>query len=423
MNKKYLIILCCFYLLSCSQYKETTSDVFTSKAIVSEETQECLACHTKKNPSIVDSWQKSSHAESGIGCFECHEAQSGDPDELEHYNERLISVIVSPQDCGNCHETEAEQFLNSTHAKAGEISGSPDKYLGETVQGIAAYILGCQQCHGSIVEVNDGELSSETWPNFGIGRINPDGTSGACSACHSRHDFSRAQARTPETCSRCHLGPDHPQKEVYEESKHAIRYRSHQSEMNFGSPTWVVGIDYSAAPVCATCHVAATLNQSSTHDIGFRLSWNNRAEVSFKMEKWERKRGAMKDVCHSCHNPNYVYNFYKQYDAGVELYNNKFAQSAKEIIKKLAHAKVIDPVPFNQEIEWTYYYLWHIDGREARNGLAMMGPAYVQLHGLNDYVKRFYTTLIPQAERLLSGVTKEIMEGAEHRWFKGEMTQ
>ena len=27
----------------------------------------------------------------------------------------------------------------------------------------------------------------------------------------------RAQARQPETCGKCHLGPDHPQKEIYEE--------------------------------------------------------------------------------------------------------------------------------------------------------------------------------------------------------------
>ena len=34
--------------------------------------------------------------------------------------------------------------------------------------------------------------SSSTWPNTGIGRLNLDGSLGSCSACHSRHDFSRA---------------------------------------------------------------------------------------------------------------------------------------------------------------------------------------------------------------------------------------
>ncbi len=419
-----LFLICSSYVISCAKKEESDSDLFTSKAVVSEKTQECLACHTKKNPGINDSWQGSSHAEAGIGCYECHKAESGDPDELEHYNEVLISVLVTPKDCGNCHVTETEQFLGSVHAKAGETLGSFDNYLGEVVTGPQATISGCQQCHGSKVEVDEGELSAETWPNFGIGRINPDGTTGACSACHTRHDFTTVQARTPEACTRCHLGDHQPQKEVYEQSKHNITYRAHQKEMNLDSPTWVVGIDYSAAPTCATCHVAATLNQPRTHDIGFRSSWNLKAEVSFKKENARKKRGAMKDVCYSCHNPNYVSNFYDQFDAGIELYNEKFAKPAQEIMERLQEAGAIDPTPFNEKIEWTYYKLWHRDGRGARNGLAHMGPNFVQWQGFTILAEEFYTQLIPEAERLLSGVTKEIMERPEHKWYSsGGMTK
>lgn len=97
----------------------------------------------------------------------------------------------------------------------------------------------------------------------------------ACSACHSRHDFSLAQARAPETCGRCHLGPDHPRKEVYESSK-----------------------------------------QAKTHDIGRRISWNLRMEISYKTEDAETKRKAMQEVCMNRHNPDYAENFYTQFDAG-----------------------------------------------------------------------------------------------------------
>jgi hypothetical protein len=417
------------YLISCSDQEPSDEDnpeskVYTSKAVASEKTQDCLACHTKKNPSIIASWHISSHAEEGVGCYECHQAQPDDLDVMEHYNDSLISVLVTPKDCGNCHATETEQFLGSLHAKAGEVLGSLDNYLGEVVEGLGASISGCQQCHGSKVVVEDnGKLSAETWPNLGIGRINPDGSTGSCTACHARHDFTRFQARTPEACGKCHRGPDHPQKEVYEESKHYITYAAHRDQMNMNSPTWVVGIDYTAAPTCATCHVAATLNQAKTHDIGFRLSWNNRPEVSLKTEKSKRKRGAMRDVCYSCHNPNYVGNFYKQYDAGIELYNEKFAEPAKEIMEKLQETEAVDLTPFNEEIEWTYYYLWHHEGRQARNGLAHMGPDYVQWHGFNDLAKLFYTELIPDAEHLLPGVSQEIMERPEHKWFSGKMTK
>jgi hydroxylamine dehydrogenase len=109
-----------------------------------------------------------------------------------------------------------------------------------------------------------GRPTPQTWPNTGIGRINPDGSLGSCSACHARHSFSSAQARTPDTCGKCHMGPDHPQLEIYNESKHGILYRAKIKEMNLESKKWVVGVDYTAAPTCATCHMSATREQKVT---------------------------------------------------------------------------------------------------------------------------------------------------------------
>lgn len=427
-NRKYVwyvsaIGLALLPVLAAGFFSSENASQFTSQAIVTNKTKECLVCHTKKQPSIVTAWQKSRHAESGVGCYECHRADLGDADAFEHYDNNIISILVTPKDCGTCHATEAEQFVHSHHAKAGEILGSLDNYLGEVVEGFGASVSGCQQCHGSkVVLEGKGALRADTWPNFGIGRMNPDGTSGACSACHSRHGFSVAQARTPETCGKCHLGPDHPQMEVYTESKHNINYRSYADEMNLDSRSWVVGVDYTAAPTCATCHVSATPNQSRSHDIGLRLSWNLRTAISDRMENWERKRHAMQDVCYSCHNPNYVRNFYQQFDTGIDLYNDKFARPAKDILDRLTEAQNIDPTPFNEKIEWTYFYLWHHEGRRARNGIAMMGPDYTQWHGFYEIAERFYIELIPEAEHLLPGVTQDILERPEHRWFSGQMT-
>src|SRR5690606_39470413 len=57
-----------------------------------------------------------------------------------------------------------------------------------------------------------------------VGRPAPDGSIGQCQKCHLRHEFSREQARKPETCNACHIGPDHPQWEIYQESPHGIAY-------------------------------------------------------------------------------------------------------------------------------------------------------------------------------------------------------
>jgi hydroxylamine dehydrogenase len=110
--------------------------------------------------------------------------------------------------------------------------------LGEDVEGPAAAVMGCVKCHGSVVKVvGNGKLDAATWPNEGIGRVNPDGSKGSCSVCHSRHTFSLAIARQPESCGYCHLGPDHPQAEIYDESKHGVTYRTLIAQMNLNSPS------------------------------------------------------------------------------------------------------------------------------------------------------------------------------------------
>ena len=137
------------------------------------------------------------------------------------------------------------------------------------------------------------------------------------------------------------MGPDHPQLEIYEESKHGIAFHANKEKMNLDNPKWVVGEDYDAAPTCATCHMSATKNQDVTHDVGLRISWNNRPPVSIRPEvsdaklglpganiNWSVRRDNMKDVCSSCHNASYVDNFYVQYDSLIELYNEKFAKPA-----------------------------------------------------------------------------------------------
>ncbi len=129
-------------------------------------------------------------------------------------------------------------------------------------------------------------IYAETWPNTGIGRLNLDGSRGSCTACHSRHDCSPRRARQPENCGKCHLGPDHPQKEIYEESKHGIAYRDLKDDMNLDAEEWILGRDYAAAPTCATCHMSGNIRNGGriTHDPGERISWTNRPPVSRVMD-------------------------------------------------------------------------------------------------------------------------------------------
>jgi hypothetical protein len=473
---------------------------------------ECVDCHRQANPGIVSHWEGSPHAEKGVACVECHAAEADDADSYLHYG-ATIATVVTPRDCSRCHVEEAAEFSQSHHAKGGNILASLDNFLAETVEGarlsfdphsptpgkavdvvngFASAFSGCQQCHGSkvslratdggMINVDDLEpdengkptnldavariakddngqpmYAGETWPNTGIGRLNLDGSSGSCSACHSRHDFSPRRARQPENCGKCHLGPDHPQKEIYEESKHGVAYRDLREEMNLQAVDWVLGVDYSAAPTCASCHMSGNIRNGGrvTHDPGERISWTNRPPVSLVMDtdvnhaivtevdaelrrslvvdSAEDKRNRMKEVCSTCHTPDYVNAFYQQYDDLVVLYNEKFAKPGQDIMAVLLAEGMRTPTEFDEEVEWTWFYLWHHEGRRARHGASMMAPDYTHWHGMYEVAERFYMELIPQARELaehagaagdaaaaeaINGVIDAVLARPEHVWFE-----
>ena len=298
------------------------------KIVISDDNKKCIECHSQPGnaTTLVAQWKDSYHARLGVGCLECHSAEKGDIDAFDHYT-YSIATIVSPKDCSRCHKKQFEEFQRSHHAQGGKILGSLDNVLAEVVAGSVhmgnpVAVSGCKQCHGSVVSFlknEDGSVKKdrngiamidpETWPNTGIGRVNPDGSLGSCAACHNRHYFSVAQAREPDDCGKCHLGPDHPQYEIYRESKHGINFIAHKDEMNLDKRPWVVGKDYNAAPTCATCHMSATPNQEGTHDVGMRISWTLRPAVSEKVDAkdlkegkqtvpWEKRRENMQDVCY-----------------------------------------------------------------------------------------------------------------------------
>jgi hypothetical protein len=415
---------------------------------LSEISAECVDCHKEVSPGLYGQWGMSKHFGANVGCYECHGAEASDADAFDHEGWN-ISIIVSPLDCKKCHEKETEEFMASHHASAGKILGSLDNFLGEVVEGPAAAMNGCKQCHGSEVKVTgEGQLDPATWPNTGMGRINPDGSNGSCAACHSRHAFSASQARQPENCGKCHLGPDHPQKEIYEESKHGIAYYGNIDRMNLDNSKWIVGEDYWAAPTCATCHMSATSELPISHDIGARISWTLRPPISEKVDAkalkegkkvkpWKKRRDDMQSVCSSCHSPQFVESFYFQFDSAVNLYNDKFAIPGTRIMNALKeHEMITTDTPFDDEIEWTWFYLWHHEGRRARHGAAMMAPDYTQWHGFYEVADRFYIELVPQAKELAEhaihngnreggeavlAVIDEVLHMDDHKWFLGEM--
>ncbi len=103
-------------------------------------------------------------------------------------------------------------------------------------------------------------------------------------------------------------------------------------------------------------------------------------------------------------------------------------------------SKLLSDVAFDDELEWTYFYLWHHEGRRARHGAAMMGPDYTQWHGFYEVAERWYMEFIPQTRELCDEAIKhgsvserqaarevlaeldKILNREEHEWFIGKMS-
>ncbi|MFH1852382.1 MAG: multiheme c-type cytochrome [Candidatus Neomarinimicrobiota bacterium] len=390
-----------------------------------QDAARCMVCHKEKTPGLYRQWLESTHAEYEVTCIDCHGAAEDDVDAFLH-EDSYVATLVTPDDCGICHEKEMEEVGASYHATAGMILESQDAYLANVLGGHQVVVTGCESCHGARIKIDPNspnKLDRQSWPNSGIGRINPDGSKGSCNACHTRHGFSKAQARQPEACSKCHLGPDHPQKEVYEESKHGNIYYTNRDKMNLDSYSWIVGEDYYEAPTCVTCHMGATRFQESTHDVGNRIQWSLRPPISQLKDDYSEKRKNMKDVCQACHTSTFISGHFYQFDSFVKLYDEKFARPATELIDLIKKKGLLEnQAAFGNGIEWIYWELWHHEGRRARHGVAMAGPDYAWWHGMYDVAHNFYFKLLPEARKLNDAevnamIDRLLIEDPLHNWM------
>lgn len=357
-------------------------------------------------PGTVEAWKISSMSHAGVSCYDCHVVDKTSPMAVQCEGMKgtniYISPMVSSKTCSMCHPQEVEQFLKSGHAKLAskavmdisKIGGKliklqyhyegagfmdkPDLKLdGLTPKGMppynrAARASGCQMCHGTQVEMGpDNKPINETWPG-GVGTRYPDGSVGTCSVCHTRHRFSISDARKPEACAACHLGPDHPDIEIYYESKHGQQYLAHGDDWRFDSApdTWEPG-DYTA-PTCATCHMSGIGELSTTHNINECLKWDlmHKKSVIRSGERGDGEKGdkLMVKVCTNCHGSTHTQAQRATLDNSVAFYNNYWAGAAK-MKKELKEKGLLKKDPWRDGFQELEYYLWHHTGRRARKVL------------------------------------------------------
>jgi hydroxylamine dehydrogenase len=438
---------------------------------VSSETQGCIGCHSSVTPGIVKDWMQSRHSKTTpaegmakselkrrisakevaaglkakvVGCYECHGLNpERHKDNFDHYGYK-VNVVVSPGDCSTCHPVEAEQYSGSKKANAwGNLQYNPVYLtLVNTVIGLKQVSddtitmsppshftrqEACFGCHGTKVEAR-GMKTVQTamgaikvpdltnWPNQGVGRLNPDGTKGACTSCHPRHSFSIEVARKPYTCSQCHLEPDVPAWNVYDESKHGDILLSEQNQWNFTDVPWTVGEDF-LAPSCSTCHMSLLVSPDGSviaersHDFGARLwvrlfgliyshaqpkkgdtsiirnadglplptTFTGEPAAKYLIDKQEqaRRKGIMMSVCKGCHSTDWTEMHFAKLDSTLQE-TDKMTLAATKLISEAWRLGIADKSnPFDEALEQKWIKQWLFFGNSVRYSSAMTGaPDY-----------------------------------------------
>jgi hydroxylamine dehydrogenase len=441
---------------------------------LSDDSASCLECHASLHPGIVADWRKSrmskitpkdakdlpeknrrvsyeqlpeALAGAVVGCAECHMLNPETHKDSFDHNGYQVHTVVTPQDCSTCHPVEAGQFEENIMSHAYGNLENNTLYLElikavtgkQTFKDMATTLPdpgeltlsdACRQCHGTLVKV-EGSISKETsygemefpvlsgWPNQGVGRINPDGSKGSCSACHARHQFSIEMARKPHTCSQCHKGPDVPAYKVYEVSKHGNVHSSLGRQWNFDTVPWSIGKDITA-PTCATCHVSMVVNEEGdlvagrTHQMNDRLAWRifglpyahphprspdttiirNKAGLPLPTEltgepvmeylidenEQKTRRSRMVQVCASCHSLSWVEGHFTRYENTIRETNEMTLTATSVLLaaweKGAAKGLSEKDSIFNEAIEKKWVEQWLFYANSTRYSSAMMGADY-----------------------------------------------
>jgi hydroxylamine dehydrogenase len=394
---------------------------------LSAEGKACITCHRQVTPGQVADWKVSRHAHAGISCIDCHQVAEDSPMATRHANVEdtpvYVSSLVSPAVCGRCHVDAKAQFDASGHFRAyrqiipkDSLHALIQVHEGQSIPELqdAPNETGCMQCHGTRIELDeDNRPTPETWPNNGMGNIYPDGSTGSCNACHSRHKFDIAEARHPNACASCHLGPDHPNIEIFNNSKHGHIYNTEGNQWEWGTApdAWEPG-DY-RAPTCATCHMSGIGELSVTHNVSERLYWNLWAKeskvrgsddvLSPLLGDGPAGRKKMKSVCANCHSSRHTDGFFAQGDKAVRLYNEGYYAPATKMLEELKEKNLLKDNPWTDEFQITYYYLWHHEGRRARQGAMMGAPDYAHWHGFFELQQDLYKLRQIYQQRMESG--------------------
>ena len=352
--------------------------------VLADSKDECVLCHQRTTPGIVEQFGHSTMAAAEVICENCHVVQASYPGSEEHEGAYILRSPTTAM-CETCHVQEVTQYYQSRHSLPAYVAFAGSKVLSPQLlkmyQAIPEGTFVPDSSRNAIAAIEGSDVTRFTCEVcHNIGKPAADGSVGQCQKCHLRHEFNREQARKPETCNACHIGPDHPQFEIYQESPHGIAYSTMGANWNWEAEAGTLTVNDFPAPTCAICHMSGFGTSGTTHDVGDRLTWYLFAPISQQRPSWQDNKVRMQGVCLECHNKIFIDDFYTAADKATEQVNAWVKQS-DDMVAPLKDNNLLTAAPFDEPIDFTYFELWHHWGRTTKFGAWMQGPDYSQWHG------------------------------------------
>jgi len=351
---------------------------------------DCLGCHREKTPGAVRQWQASAHAGAKVGCADCHGS--------DHHRIEAGEVPVDTRVCGRCHEQALHQHVASRHGMGLHSGWGCTRNLGGRDP------KECRFCHeeGSTRPLSTVQCArflkqSSEMAALGCNRCHQ--VESSCASCHSNHGTDLKLVRDPGVCAKCHMGPDHPQWEMWQTSQHGTLYAAAGAELG---------------PTCQSCHMA-----QGSHDVSRGITATPGMALYPKQELAER-REAMVGICRQCHAERFAREELARGDA-IREQSLALVKSAEKIIWDLADRSLLDPMPADRpphplsganlvtdsqmlyedtsHIERLFFKMKKYDLAKTVKGAYHQNPAYTHWYG-NAELKMDLTDIRAEANRL-----------------------
>jgi hypothetical protein len=205
--------------------------------------------------------------------------------------------------------------------------------------------------------------------------------------------------RDPNSCAKCHMGPDHPQWEMWQTSLHGTLNASAGREVG---------------PDCQSCHMP-----KGSHNVSVGMTMNS-GGVPYPAKKAEPARAEMLQICSSCHAPAFARRELERNDQ-VRSQSLAILKEAEQIIWDLNDRGLLDPMPAQRpphplsgpqlvtdsqmlyedtsHIERIFFKMKKYDYARTIKGAYHQNPAYTHWYG-NAELKMDLVDIKSEASRL-----------------------